>query len=897
MENNKMKEDYENIQKFIESELKNINLIKQIIITFNEDISILKDDIVSFHYNQKGPFHFISQLFNNFLSDLGKNLIELNEYIMNPIDNILKSFKSRTEQNLNTFKEIESNLSESKNYLKNKKNEYLNCIKESNINNKEISSKKDENIFRYSLTENYNQLFKYEINKIKEVNEENKNKYINIFKEINDMSTKLKLSIKVCLIHFSKNINNISETFKRLSKELKTNLDSIQIPNNEAIVPLKAEFSFVNDDLSLEKEKSEIKETKKKKGMFKSKTDFLFNRLTIYKNKIDNSEKGIEEKEETERKNKVFINNIIKIIVGENELKSRQIVDLYNILKKNNSKQENICADYFLNEIKKCYNHRVISLKNINNFIHLSNIMNNLCLNYKTNNNILMLIIEVSQMIKYKNEYVYKIIQKKNEFFSTKTLWLQLIDSELIEDLNEFVNNILYSDNKTNFKDDNDDKKIYDIKDLNKKIINYKKLSNIQKKELIEYGKNKICKILSKSISGMCCFLVPENVINEIIANYGIQFKFEFELKCYLKNIMLINNIKIKNNIKFCLEKEEIINKIICISSISKFCPIKDYLKFLKLNKKLYPLLKKNIILNLLSDEKLSIDSHLRLWKEFLQIEKLKKQFKYKDIKELIYISKDKDTINEEIGEEDNINVIENDLLRTNFIDKNKEHYKTLKTILISFLFLFPKIGYCQGMHYIISFLYQLLDYNEEETFYFFCGFEINTKYHELFEDDFNTLKTFFNVFEKILYINWPEIYYKFIDCELFPNFYLSSWFITLFSVCEFIFNKNNNLPKFLFFIIENFIIDGWPVIFNCGFTILEFYYNKLYSLDKEKLYVYVMNILKKENIMNNEDFEKLKQLYMKNSKIINEFSINTLIQITKYEEKNIISNDNDNFI
>ena len=886
-----MKEDYKKIQKFVETELENIKLIRKIIIIFNEDISILKDDIISFNNIKNGPFIFINQLLKNFLTNIGKNITELNDFIM-IFTNLMNGFKSSIDQKLITFKEIESNLSESKNYLKNKKNEYLNCITESNINKKEISSQKDENIYQSSLKENYNQLYIYEINKIKEEIEENRNKYTNIFSEINTISTNLNFSIKDCLIQFSKNINNISESFNNLSKELITNLDLIQIQNNEIISPLKTEFSFTNDELTFEKENSQIKETKKPKNMFKSRTAFLFNKISLYKNKVE--EKGFALKDETQKKNKDFISNIIKIIVGENELKSRQIIDLYNILKNNNTKQENIYADYFLNAIKKCYNHRVISLKNKNNFIHLSNIMNNICLNYKTKNTILMLIIEVSQMIKYKNEYIYKIIQKKNAFFSTKTLWLQLIDNDLIEDLNEFVDNILYSDNRNNFKDDNDDKKNYDIIDFNKKIINYKKLTNIKKKELFVYGKNKICKILSKSISGMCCFLVPEKVINEIINYYGIQFKLEYELKCYLKNIMLIKNIRIKNRLTICFEKDEVINnKIICISSVSKFFPIKEYLLFLKLNRKLYPSLKKNIILNLLSDEKISINSHLILWREYLQIDKLKKSFKYKDIKELIYISIEKDTINEELGEKSNINIIENDLLRTIFIDQNKEHFKILRTILISFLFLFPKIGYCQGMHYIILFLYQLLDYNEEETFYFFCGFEINTKYHELFEDDdFNTLKTFFKVFEKILHINWPEIYYKFIDCELLSNCYLSSWFITLFSVREFIFNKNN-IPKFLFFIFEHFIIEGWSVIFNCGFSLLDFCYNKLLSLDKEKLYVYVMHLLKKEDIMNNEDFEKLKKLYIKNSKIINAFSINTLIEIAKCEEKNKISNDN----
>ena len=147
----------------------------------------------------------------------------------------------------------------------------------------------------------------------------------------------------------------------------------------------------------------------------------------------------------------------------------------------------------------------------------------------------------------------------------------------------------------------------------------------------------------------------------------------------------------------------------------------------------------------------------------------------------------------------------------------------------------------------MVAFLYQLLDYNEEETFYYFCGFILHTKYHELFEDDFNTLKTFFNAFEKILNINWPEIYYKFIDSQIEPGFYLSSWFTTLFSDNADIFDKNN-LPKFSFFIINKFIIEGWSVIFNCEFTILEYYYDQLLKLDKDSLLSFIMNILDKEN-------------------------------------------------
>jgi len=279
-----------------------------------------------------------------------------------------------------------------------------------------------------------------------------------------------------------------------------------------------------------------------------------------------------------------------------------------------------------------------------------------------------------------------------------------------------------------------------------------------------------------------------------------------------------------------------------------------------------------------------------------LQIEKIKKDFKYKDIKEGIYLTGEKGKINEEIGEEKTIYIIEKDLLRTLFIQKNKSHFNNLKSILISFLIMFPKIGYCQGMNCVVSFLYQLLDYNEEETFYFLCGLELNTKYHEIFQDNFETLKTYFIIFEKILNINNPEIYYKFMDNNLMTNSYMSPWFITLFTDNIFIFKKDDP-PKLVFFVIEKFILEGWSVILNCGYTLLEYCYEKLMILEKDKLISYVMNLMEREDILKNENFDKIKQLFLKNAILINEFFIEKLIEITKFEEEKKYLNENINLI
>ena len=429
-------------------------------------------------------------------------------------------------------------------------------------------------------------------------------------------------------------------------------------------------------------------------------------------------------------------------------------------------------------------------------------------------------------MTKYKNEFLYKIIQRRHEIFNNKKLWFQYIDNDLMVELNNSVKNILSKEMPKDLIIKSHEKlknNIVEISGLSKKIKDYKKLNISQKKELIKLFKEKICFILSKIIYGMYCFMLPEEVINDILIHYEKQFKLEIDLKNYLNNKMILYNFKIKNQIKFYSEKEKNLNNsIILISSLSKFYPIKEYPLLFQLSKELYPNLRKKIFLNLFSDKNLSIDSHLLLWKEYLEIDKLKNKYIYKDIKKEIYISPDKDEISEKIKNEKYILVISKDLLRTKFLIQNNEHFNKLKSILVCLAFIFPKIEYCQGMHYIATFLYQLLDYNEEETFYFFCGIELNTIHHEIFEDNFDTLKIFFQVFEKILIINRAELYYKFLDSNLITNMYFSAWLITLFTDCVYIFDKDN-MPKILFYIIEKFIIEGWSALFNFGFTILEY--------------------------------------------------------------------------
>ena len=58
----------------------------------------------------------------------------------------------------------------------------------------------------------------------------------------------------------------------------------------------------------------------------------------------------------------------------------------------------------------------------------------------------------------------------------------------------------------------------------------------------------------------MCCFLLLQKTIEKIILYYGAQFKFNNDIKSYLKNKIILKNMKIKETKKFCDDKDGKIN-------------------------------------------------------------------------------------------------------------------------------------------------------------------------------------------------------------------------------------------------------------------------------------------------------------------------------------------------
>ena len=135
-------------------------------------------------------------------------------------------------------------------------------------------------------------------------------------------------------------------------------------------------------------------------------------------------------------------------------------------------------------------------------------------------------------------------------------------------------------------------------------------------------------------------------------------------------------------------------------------------------------------------------------------------------------------------------------------------------------------------MNFTVGFILQMCDGNEEECFYLAMGLFTYTKYKSIFLDDLKLLRLFFNVFEKILYLYIPTLYSYFCKNRIFPNFYLTPWFSTIFT--HNFFERQGFVPYIK--IYDLFIIYGWKSIFNIALNIIKKKQDTIMELNNESM-------------------------------------------------------------
>lgn len=143
------------------------------------------------------------------------------------------------------------------------------------------------------------------------------------------------------------------------------------------------------------------------------------------------------------------------------------------------------------------------------------------------------------------------------------------------------------------------------------------------------------------------------------------------------------------------------------------------------------------------------------------------------------------------------------DINRTPFDQNVEEKRGAIFNILKACAYKNTQINYCQGMNYIAAFLYQLTN-DEEEAFYLLYGILANTEYGEIYQNELYKLKQFFYVFERLLFIYIPDLNIYFKNNAIIVSYFISPWFITLFTNCYQYVSDNSN-PKILIRIWDSF--------------------------------------------------------------------------------------------
>ena len=954
---NDLMNEYEDVRNEIGEESQNIlNAILRVK-TFQAGLELLSDNILIIKEKKTKYFENLDESIIDFSMKLvkSKNIIE-NE-VNCPLKSLLDSTKDVSQKNLDTFNKIKISLIQERQKLNKTKEDYFNFISQKSS---QSTINEDENILYNAKKENFFQLYKYQVNQMNTIIEENNVIYNNMFNELQSWKEIQNNKIKLYFEKFSKNIEKIGNIFIEYSKEFlkaikveKGNTDNgdnnIKNPRFEKVVledietkeenkieteidkNSNSESNIINDDCDdfndfdvidkdeiklnlkeMEDQKKTDKIDKNKKA--KAKNLNIIDKLKKLRKNEKNEKKpeikkpagGFDEFElvdnvinsdkNSEEKNEKFLDDIIKKIISKEELVSQDISELMNLLKMENISTEKFYSYTFLTKLSKMNKKYIINLNNRKNFMHLSNILNDIVIN-DNNIDILKLIIEISQIIIYKDLYLFNILRKKNQYLSTKSFWSKLMMEFFINDLNNQV--IIITKSQKNVKDNskndkNKESNIYLLEyiKISDKITKYKKLNSEQKVKLDQFARRNIVNVLTKVIEGMCSFYVKKNIIIDVINDFGKIFGFNQEDNnyYYLLSEAYLNRNYIYNLKKLSLKEkdEEKISKICIISNAAKFLPKDNFMNLLLLEKCMTEPIKKNIFKNYLSRE-ISIDERTRIWGLILRVTDIQKEYNYQEILSGILKSIENKEIKKDSDDAKNIEMITLDVDRTFFKDRSKAkaQQKILKNILITLVHLFKKVGYFQGMNYIAAFFYQIFDFNEEKTFYYMLALQNNTNFKDIFVNELSLLQSFFEVFKKILKVYIPEMYQHQKNNEISENYYMPPWFLTLFTFTATIFDKKD-APKLIFLIIEDFFLNGWSALFNAGYTVIKYHKNEIIKLKMDKLLNYMVNNFGKEDAKN-ENYENIKKEYIKNSYQINEELISKLLKIASYEkEKNI---------
>jgi hypothetical protein len=366
--------------------------------------------------------------------------------------------------------------------------------------------------------------------------------------------------------------------------------------------------------------------------------------------------------------------------------------------------------------------------------------------------------------------------------------------------------------------------------------------------------------------------LIRENI--PIFANFNFSSELCLDLIAELTEEYRID----KNNIKFFVtyfnvsnytirkiipnEKSNSINiykqfastsdinkKLKLFKNIVPFLSFNDYNNLLLCSKLFHKKLSKTIYKYILKQKNLPKKIRLPIWQNLLGISALKKEFNYREI---LSNTDDKRVKHE----------IELDVIRTTVgqVENPKEIREQITNVLYAVAQLNGSTKYCQGMNFIVQFLHE--KFGEEEAFFIFLSFFKNTDYRLIFEKNLEELKILFYVFRRVISLLEPELSSYFNSNGIDVNYFVTPWFITLFTGSHQHFKDENDNSQILFRILDNFILSGLKSLMEVGCVLLHSYENVLMSKRYEDMMEFLINEMLRSDFFSKKNTEFVENFF-----------------------------------
>ena len=133
-----------------------------------------------------------------------------------------------------------------------------------------------------------------------------------------------------------------------------------------------------------------------------------------------------------------------------------------------------------------------------------------------------------------------------------------------------------------------------------------------------------------------------------------------------------------------------------------------------------------------------------------------------------------------------------------------------------------------------------------------------------------------------------PEMNNYLLSNNVNGGYFLSPWFITLFTIAFYQEKEKNNL-EIIMKIFDMFLFSGWKAMFKIGISLMKSNSGKIFTLPDEQLVHYLNNELTRSDFFKNDNSSELINIFM-NFK----FSNNLMEHLCEeYELKQNILNKN----